>query len=143
MNDERQNELQNKKAGDKNDRLLVSPHPNEGQRAERDHNEQPAQWERDLFVHVIGAGHEGVRVKQKLIVAEINPDGKAEQQNDGDNADEAGARSSWQQQRTWPNRESSARPVIESTVAKFFSQLPASRRRPKNQGAKNRQHKHK
>ena len=34
-------------------------------------------------------------------------------------------------------------PSIEPAVAKFFRQLPASRRRPKNQGAKNRQHKHK
>src|SRR4029077_18724858 len=55
----------------------------------------------------------------------------------------SGARSAWQQQGTWPNRKSSARPVIEPTVSKFFGQLPASRRRPKNQRAKNRQHKYK
>ena len=42
-----------------------------------------------------------------------------------------------------PDRKSSARPVVERAVAKSFRQLPAPRRGPKNQGAKNRQHKHK
>ena len=82
VDEARQCQLQNKKAGDENDRFLVSPHPNERQRPERDDNEQPAQRKRDLFVHVIRAGHERVRVEQKLIIAEINPDRKAEQQDD-------------------------------------------------------------
>ena len=143
MDDERQSGLQNKKAHDQDGRILVSPQPNKWQGPKRDHNEQPAQGQRELFVHVIRARHEGMGVEQKFIVAEINPGGKAEQQDNGNDADETRTRSARQQQGARPNRKSFARPVLETAVAKFFRQLPAFRRCPKNQGAKNRQHEHK
>ena len=61
-------------------------------------NEEPAQGKRNLFVHVIRAGHEGVGVEQKLVIAEKNPGSKTKQKNYGDYADEAGTGGARQQQ---------------------------------------------
>ncbi len=78
-NDSRQSQLQDKTGHHKDDRLFEPRHPNQRQRCQSRNNEEPAQRESDLFVHVIGASHEGVRVEQKLIVAQINPGCKTKQ----------------------------------------------------------------
>ena len=71
----------------------------------------------------VSARHEGVRIEQKLIVAEVNPDGKSEQQDDGENPDKAPARRS-RQQPGFPARSSDVLcgPLSNrAAVAEFFT----------------------
>ncbi len=79
VDDSRQSQLQNKKRYHRDGSFFILPHPNQRQRSQRDDNEQPAQRQRDFFIHIIGAGHEGVRIQQQFIVAEKNPNRESKQ----------------------------------------------------------------
>src|ERR1700691_6731636 len=79
------------------DCVLVSPHPEQRESRERGSNEEPAQRQSDLYVHVIRAGHERVRVIEKFVVAQKNPGCKAKQEDYGNHTDESGAAGSRQQ----------------------------------------------
>ena len=79
-NDGRHGQLQNEKGPYQDRGLLVSRRPCKRKRRQDGDNEEPAQRKRNLCIHVIRAGHEGVRVEQKIVVAEKKQGRKTQQQ---------------------------------------------------------------